>query len=236
VKVVTHLVTQRKKTSLPKGHSAALFLSPQQVPTQQQRRRRQQQQQQQHVVQANSSQVSSRVAGHATTDSVQLCFTKMLLDMRRTNNQFFESAAATGVGMFDVNQLVDARCVDSAYLEDLLESIFDMTENSLEIKVLLDVIIALTLQSSVENQECFRHLLCDAAADLMSGELEVLYAHAVVCYVVDAVDTMGVTKSIVNKLVELPWVSSNLLLRFRVASIIKKFHEEQKMNKKKSAA
>lgn len=229
---------------LPKGHSAALFLAPQE---QQEHTSQQSTRQRQRKNNTHPSRVMSRGAGQVTMDSVQLYFTKILLVMRKSRNSSISSSSCSSsrssslASTFDTSQLVDARCVNRAYLENLLESVFSIAENSLEINALLDVVVTLVLQAPIDNQawnsrECLAHLLCDAAVELMNGVLQVVYPHAVVCYIVDAVEFLGVTKSVIEKLVELPWLSSNVLLRFRVSSINEQFHEEQKMKKKKSSA
>jgi|TARA_B110001452_G_C14857543_1_gene299567 hypothetical protein len=59
----------------------------------------------------------------------------------------------------------------------------------------------------------------------MKGDYTFMSPQSVVYYVIDAIQSLGITPGIIEQLVSLPWVASNRLVRMQVASVVSQ-HEQ----------
>ena len=73
--------------------------------------------------------------------------------------------------------------------------------------------------------EWLANRLCEILNGLMKGDYTFLSPQSVVYYVIDAIQSLGITPGIIEQLVSLPWVASNRLVRMQVASVVSQ-HEQ----------
>jgi hypothetical protein len=73
--------------------------------------------------------------------------------------------------------------------------------------------------------EWLANRLCEILNGLMKGDYTFMSPQSVVYYVIDAIQSLGITPGIIEQLVSLPWVASNRLVRMQVASVVSQ-HEQ----------
>ena len=73
--------------------------------------------------------------------------------------------------------------------------------------------------------EWMANRLCEILNGLMKGDYTFISPQSVVYYVIDAIQSLGITRGIIEQLVALPWVASNRLIRMQVASVVSQ-HEQ----------
>ena len=140
---------------------------------------------------------------------------------------------------FKIQKMIDTRFINSAVLETVTTSIFSvpgLAQNSNEMKKLLQVVVQMVMNVKTNTNTntilswnpkiWLSNRLCDTLVELMVGELNVTNIHSMVYYIIDAIQSLGVTPDIKEKLINLPWTSTSRLIEMKIASVIASENDE----------